>query len=55
MFFVHKYKIEEFSSIQTRVNADECLGFIELQGEPDDFRNMFKFLYSPYVISQDPS
>jgi hypothetical protein len=51
VFSIHKYKMKEFHDIKPHINVDStCLDWLELPGDPDDFRNTFRVLYSPYVL-----
>ncbi|KAG8706180.1 hypothetical protein FRC09_002541 [Ceratobasidium sp. 395] len=48
-FHVHKYKLEEFSTIKAMMSDEEysSAGLVVLDGDPDDFHHMFKVLYAP--------
>ncbi|KAG9075756.1 hypothetical protein FS749_012537 [Ceratobasidium sp. UAMH 11750] len=55
IFYVHRYKIEEFSVIKDKMEVDDCFDFVELEGDPDDFRRAFSLLYMPLYMPTDPT
>lgn len=50
MFCVHRFKLEEFSRIKSKINTTLTLGFIELPDSPEDLHNTFMIIYSRYVM-----
>jgi len=53
VFCVHRFKLDDFSNIKTKMNSEQSSGFIALPDSPEDLHNTFEVIYScPYALER---
>ena len=50
IFFVHRFKLEEFSELKIKMASERENRYIDLPDSPEDFHNMLEVIYSWYFI-----